>query len=135
MPLAVPYSVGSGIIELMIVSQISASDSSIVPAADHSVMMDTKVDSMSSSSVTIIRVVGLPVTNVLPTATMMYCVFWASVNPTSACLIRFTCFVLAGLDQRKAEAFAGGVPSADVKAKVDKLIKEIDKCISYLEEA
>ena len=40
------------------------------------------------------------------------------------------------IETRKlTEAFAGGVPSADVKAKVDKLIKEIDKCISYLEEA
>ena len=40
------------------------------------------------------------------------------------------------IETRKlTEAFSGGVPSAEVKAKVDKLIKEIDKCISYLEEA
>ena len=40
------------------------------------------------------------------------------------------------IETRKlTEAFSGGAPSAEVKAKVDKLIKEIDKCISYLEEA
>lgn len=39
------------------------------------------------------------------------------------------------LETRKlTEAFSAGAP-ADAKAKVDKLIKEIDKCISYLEEA
>ena len=34
-----------------------------------------------------------------------------------------------------AQAFSGGAPSAETKAKVDSLIREIDKCISYLEEA
>jgi len=39
------------------------------------------------------------------------------------------------IETRKlTEAFAVAAP-ADAKAKVDKLIKEIDKCISYLEEA
>jgi len=38
------------------------------------------------------------------------------------------------LETRKlTEAFSAGAP-ADAKAKVDKLIKEIDKCISYLED-
>lgn len=40
------------------------------------------------------------------------------------------------IETRKlTEAFSGGTASDDVRAKVDKLIKEIDKCISYLEEA
>ncbi len=41
------------------------------------------------------------------------------------------------IDARKlSEAFAaGGSAPADVKTRVDTLIKEIDKCISYLEEA
>ena len=40
------------------------------------------------------------------------------------------------IETRKlAEAFSAGVPSAEAKAKVDTLIREIDKCISYLEEA
>ena len=40
------------------------------------------------------------------------------------------------IETRKlTEAFNGGVPTPDVKVKVDTLIKEIDKCISYLEEA
>ena len=39
------------------------------------------------------------------------------------------------IETRKlTEAFATAAP-ADAKAKVDKLIKEIDKCISYPEEA
>lgn len=39
------------------------------------------------------------------------------------------------IETRKlTEAFAVAAP-ADAKAKVDKLIKEIDKCISFLEEA
>ena len=39
------------------------------------------------------------------------------------------------IETRKlTEAFASAAP-ADAKDKVDKLIKEIDKCISYLEEA
>lgn len=38
--------------------------------------------------------------------------------------------------RKLSEAFAGGGDAAaDVKAKVDNLIREIDKCISYLEEA
>ena len=40
------------------------------------------------------------------------------------------------IETRKlTEAFSGGAPTEDVRAKVDKLIKEINKCISYLEEA
>ena len=40
------------------------------------------------------------------------------------------------IETRKlTEAFSGGATTEDVRAKVDKLIKEIDKCISYLEEA
>ena len=40
------------------------------------------------------------------------------------------------IETRKlTEAFSGGATGDDVRAKVDKLIKEIDKCISYLEEA
>ena len=40
------------------------------------------------------------------------------------------------IETRKlTEAFSGGAASDDVRAKVDKLLKEIDKCISYLEEA
>lgn len=40
------------------------------------------------------------------------------------------------IETRKfAEAFSGGVVPADAKAKVDTLIKEINTCISYLEEA
>ncbi len=40
------------------------------------------------------------------------------------------------IETRKlAEAFSGGIPSAQAKAKVDSLIKEIDRCISYLEDA
>jgi phage shock protein A len=40
------------------------------------------------------------------------------------------------IETRKlTEAFSGGAATEDVRAKVDKLIKEIDKCISYLEEA
>ena len=39
------------------------------------------------------------------------------------------------IETRKlTEAFSGGAAD-DVRAKVDKLIKEIDKCISYLEDA
>ena len=39
------------------------------------------------------------------------------------------------IETRKlTEAFSAAAP-ADAKAKVDTLIKEIDKCISYLEEA
>jgi phage shock protein A len=39
------------------------------------------------------------------------------------------------IETRKlTEAFSASAP-ADAKAKVDTLIKEIDKCISYLEEA
>ena len=37
--------------------------------------------------------------------------------------------------QKLAAAFSGGIATPEVKAKVDTLIKEIDKCISYLEEA
>ena len=37
--------------------------------------------------------------------------------------------------KKLAQAFSGGSPSPETKAKVDTLIKEIDKCISYLEEA
>ena len=36
--------------------------------------------------------------------------------------------------RKLTEAFSAAVPT-DAKAKVDTLIKEIDKCISYLEEA
>ncbi|MBO5596767.1 MAG: hypothetical protein J5917_08350 [Bacteroidales bacterium] len=40
------------------------------------------------------------------------------------------------IETRKlAQAFSGGLPDPEAKAKVDTLIKEIDKCISYLEEA
>lgn len=40
------------------------------------------------------------------------------------------------IETRKlTEAFSGGAATEDVRDKVDKLIKEIDKCISYLEEA
>jgi len=40
------------------------------------------------------------------------------------------------IETRKlAAAFSGGAPSAESKAKVDTLIKEIDKCISFLEQA
>ena len=40
------------------------------------------------------------------------------------------------IETRKfAEAFSGGVVPADAKAKVDTLIKEIDMCISCLEDA
>lgn len=40
------------------------------------------------------------------------------------------------IETRKlTEAFSGGSEAPEVRAKVDKLIKEIDKCISYLEEA
>ena len=40
------------------------------------------------------------------------------------------------IETRKlTEAFSGAAIGPDVKAKVDTLIKEIDKCISYLEEA
>ena len=40
------------------------------------------------------------------------------------------------IETRKfAEAFSGGVVPADAKAKVDTLIKEIDICISCLEDA
>ena len=40
------------------------------------------------------------------------------------------------IETRKlTEAFSGGAAADDVRAKVDKLIKEIDKCISYLEDA
>ena len=39
------------------------------------------------------------------------------------------------IETRKlTEAFSAAAP-ADAKVKVDKLIREIDKCISYLEEA
>ena len=37
--------------------------------------------------------------------------------------------------QKLAAAFSGGLVTPEVKAKVDTLIKEIDKCISFLEEA
>ena len=37
--------------------------------------------------------------------------------------------------QKLAQAFSGGSPSPETKAKVDTLIKEIDKCISYLERS
>ena len=40
------------------------------------------------------------------------------------------------IETRKlAEAFSGGSPGAEAKEKIDTLIKEIDRCISYLEEA
>ena len=40
------------------------------------------------------------------------------------------------IETRKlAEAFSGFSHNAEAKAKVDTLIREIDKCISYLEEA
>ena len=40
------------------------------------------------------------------------------------------------IETRKlTEAFSGGSESPEVRAKLDKLIREIDKCISYLEEA
>ena len=40
------------------------------------------------------------------------------------------------IETRKlTEAFSGGATTEDVRDKVDKLIKEIDKCISYLEDA
>lgn len=40
------------------------------------------------------------------------------------------------IETRKlAAAFSGGLPGAESKAKVDTLIKEIDKCISFLEQA
>ena len=40
------------------------------------------------------------------------------------------------IETRKlAQAFSSGAPSPEAKAKVDTLIREIDKCISYLEEA
>ncbi len=40
------------------------------------------------------------------------------------------------IETRKlAEAFSSGTFNAQAKAKVDTLIREIDKCISYLEEA
>ena len=40
------------------------------------------------------------------------------------------------IETRKlAEAFSGVHYNADAKAKVDTLIREIDKCISYLEQA
>lgn len=40
------------------------------------------------------------------------------------------------IETRKlAEAFSSGTFNSQAKAKVDTLIKEIDKCISYLEEA
>lgn len=40
------------------------------------------------------------------------------------------------IETRKlAEAFSSGTFNAEAKAKVDTLIREIDKCISYLEEA
>ena len=40
------------------------------------------------------------------------------------------------IETRKlAQAFSGGNFNAEAKAKVDTLIREIDKCISYLEEA
>ena len=39
------------------------------------------------------------------------------------------------IETRKlTEAFSAAAP-ADAKAKVDKIIREIDKCISYLEDA
>ena len=37
--------------------------------------------------------------------------------------------------KKLTQAFSGGSPSPETKAKVGTLIKEIDKCISYLEEA
>jgi len=40
------------------------------------------------------------------------------------------------IETRKlAEAFSGGIPGPDARQKLDTLIKEIDKCISCLEEA
>lgn len=40
------------------------------------------------------------------------------------------------IETRKlVEAFSSGTFNAEAKAKVDTLIREIDKCISYLEEA
>ena len=40
------------------------------------------------------------------------------------------------IETRKlAQAFSGSMFNAEAKAKVDTLIREIDKCISYLEEA
>ncbi len=40
------------------------------------------------------------------------------------------------IETRKlAAAFGGNTGHAEAKAKVDTLIKEIDRCISYLEEA
>ena len=40
------------------------------------------------------------------------------------------------IETRKlTDAFAGNASNAEAKAKVDTLIREIDKCISYLEEA
>jgi len=40
------------------------------------------------------------------------------------------------IETRKlSEAFSTGAFGAEAKAKVDTLIREIDKCISYLEEA
>ena len=40
------------------------------------------------------------------------------------------------IETRKlAAAFSGALPNAESKAKVDTLIKEIDKCISFLEQA
>ncbi len=40
------------------------------------------------------------------------------------------------IETRKlSAAFSGNAFNAEAKAKVDTLIKEIDKCISYLEEA
>ena len=40
------------------------------------------------------------------------------------------------IETRKlAQAFSEGNFNAEAKAKVDTLIREIDKCISYLEEA
>lgn len=42
----------------------------------------------------------------------------------------------SGLEAHKLkEAFGQGESSPEVRAKVDTLIREIDKCISYLEEA
>ena len=40
------------------------------------------------------------------------------------------------IETRKlTEAFSAGTPGAGAKEKIDTLIKEIDRCISYLEEA
>lgn len=39
------------------------------------------------------------------------------------------------IETRKLAAAFGNIDKAEAKAKVDTLIREIDRCISYLEEA